>query len=54
MLMFRFAALAAVGVFLAGCSSVGSASGEGAHDGSKTRGGERVSVPETTDLCGDC
>ena len=46
MLMFRFAALAAVGVFFAGCSSLGSASGEGAHDG-KTRGGERVSVPET-------
>lgn len=46
--MFRFAVLAAVGVFFAGCSSVGSSSGEGTHDGPPTRGGERVSVPESS------
>ncbi len=48
MLMFRFAVLAAVGVFFAGCSSAGSSSGEGTHDGPPTRGGERVSVPESS------
>lgn len=49
-MMFRFAGfavVAAVGVFLAGCSSAGSSSGEGTHDGS-TRGGERASVPDST------
>jgi hypothetical protein len=47
-MMFRFAGfavVAAVSVFLAGCSSAGSSSGEGTHDGA-TRGGERASVPE--------
>ena len=47
MLMFRFAVLAAVGVFLAGCSSAGSSSSEGTQDG-PTRGGERASVPESS------
>lgn len=48
MLMLRFAVLAAVGVFFAGCSSAGSSSGEGTHDGPPTRGGERASVPESS------
>jgi hypothetical protein len=47
MLMFRFAVLAAVGLFLAGCSSAGSSSSEETHDG-PTRGGERASVPESS------
>jgi len=48
MLMFRFAVLAAAGVFFAGCSSAGSSSGEGTHGGPPTRGGERASVPESS------
>jgi hypothetical protein len=42
-----FAVLAAVGVFLAGCSSTGSSSGEGTHDGA-ARGGVRASVPKSS------
>jgi hypothetical protein len=39
--------IAAVGMFLAGCSGVGSSSGEGTHD-ETTGDAERVSVPESS------
>lgn len=45
--MFRFAAIAAVGVFLAGCSGADSSSGEGTRD-EATGSGESVYVPESS------